>query len=107
MKIGSKTVIGAGRLVTRDIPDGVIAAGNPCQVIREITEYRLSSLHLMGSTFAADNVSRFLGAFALTSLRLPSTAGVGANPVAADALFFGRSDKCFLTFIHHYQVPLG
>ena len=38
VKIGSKTVIGAGSVVTRDIPDGVFAAGNPCRVIREITE---------------------------------------------------------------------
>jgi maltose O-acetyltransferase len=36
--IGSRTVIGAGSIVTRDIPDGVFAAGNPCRVIREITE---------------------------------------------------------------------
>jgi maltose O-acetyltransferase len=36
--IGSKTVIGAGSVVTKDIPDGVIAVGNPCRVIREITE---------------------------------------------------------------------
>ncbi len=34
--IGSKTVIGAGSVVTRDIPEGVLAAGNPCRVIREI-----------------------------------------------------------------------
>jgi maltose O-acetyltransferase len=34
--IGSKTVIGAGSVVTRDIPGGVFAAGNPCRVIREI-----------------------------------------------------------------------
>ena len=38
VKIGSKTVIGAGSVVTRDMPDGVFAAGNPCRVIREITE---------------------------------------------------------------------
>src|SRR5580704_4822796 len=38
VKIGSKTVIGAGSVVTRDIPDGVFAAGNPCRVIRDITE---------------------------------------------------------------------
>src|SRR5713226_1776665 len=37
VKIGSKAVIGAGSVVTRDIPDGVVAAGNPCRVIREIT----------------------------------------------------------------------
>jgi maltose O-acetyltransferase len=29
-------VIGAGSVVTRDIPDGVFAAGNPCRVVREI-----------------------------------------------------------------------
>ena len=34
--IGSKTVIGAGSVVTNDIPDGVLAAGNPCRIIREI-----------------------------------------------------------------------
>jgi maltose O-acetyltransferase len=38
VKVGSKSVIGAGSVVTRDIPDGVFAAGNPCQVIREIRE---------------------------------------------------------------------
>jgi maltose O-acetyltransferase len=37
VKIGSGSVIGAGSVVTRDIPDGVMAAGNPCRVIREIT----------------------------------------------------------------------
>lgn len=36
--IGSKAVIGAGSVVTRDIPDGVFAAGNPCRVIRETRE---------------------------------------------------------------------
>ena len=36
--IGSRTVIGAGSVITRDIPEGVFAAGNPCRVIREITE---------------------------------------------------------------------
>ena len=38
VRIGSKTVIGAGSIVTRDVPEGVFAAGNPCRVIREITE---------------------------------------------------------------------
>ena len=38
VKIGSKTVIGAGSVVTRHIPDSVFAAGNPCRVIRPITE---------------------------------------------------------------------
>lgn len=36
--IGSNTVIGAGSLVTHDIPDWVVAAGNPCKVVRQITE---------------------------------------------------------------------
>jgi len=36
--IGDNTVIGAGSVVNRDIPSGVIAAGNPCRVIREITD---------------------------------------------------------------------
>ena len=34
--IGSKSVIGAGSVVTRNIPDGVFAAGNPCRVLREV-----------------------------------------------------------------------
>jgi maltose O-acetyltransferase len=38
VRIGSGAVIGAGSVVTRDIPDGMFAAGNPCRVIREITE---------------------------------------------------------------------
>ena len=36
--IGDHSVIGAGSVVTKDIPDNVCAAGNPCRVIREITE---------------------------------------------------------------------
>lgn len=36
--IGSGTVIGAGSLVNHDIPEGVLAAGNPCKVIRKLTE---------------------------------------------------------------------
>ncbi len=36
--IGDDTVIGAGSVVTRDIPSGVVAAGNPCRVLRKITE---------------------------------------------------------------------
>jgi maltose O-acetyltransferase len=35
--IGSRAVIGAGSVVTRDIPEGMFAAGNPCRVIREAT----------------------------------------------------------------------
>ncbi len=38
VRIGSRAVIGAGSVVTRDVPAGVFAAGNPCRVVREITE---------------------------------------------------------------------
>lgn len=36
--IGSNVVIGSGSVVTKDIPDNVVAAGNPCKVLRVITE---------------------------------------------------------------------
>lgn len=36
--IGDNTVIGSGSVVTKDIPSGVIAAGNPCRIIRVITQ---------------------------------------------------------------------
>ncbi len=36
--IGNNTVIGSGSVVTKDIPSNVIAVGNPCRVLREITE---------------------------------------------------------------------
>lgn len=36
--IGDNTVIGAGSIVTKDIPENVIAVGNPCRVMREITD---------------------------------------------------------------------
>ncbi len=38
VKIGSNVVIGAGSLVNKDIPDGSLAFGNPCKVVRKITE---------------------------------------------------------------------
>ena len=38
VSIGSRAVIGAGSVVTRNVPEGVLAAGNPCRVVREITE---------------------------------------------------------------------
>lgn len=37
--IGENTVIGAGSVVTKDIPANVVAAGNPCKVIRQINEH--------------------------------------------------------------------
>lgn len=38
IRIGDNTVIGSGSVLTKDIPANVIAAGNPCKVIRQITE---------------------------------------------------------------------
>ena len=35
---GDRTVIGAGSVITEDIPSGVFAAGNPCKVIRKLEE---------------------------------------------------------------------
>jgi len=36
--IGDNVVIGAGSIVTKDIPSNVVAVGNPCKVLREVTE---------------------------------------------------------------------
>ncbi|MDX9835768.1 MAG: sugar O-acetyltransferase [Desulfobulbus sp.] len=38
VRIGSCAVIGAGSVVTRDIPEGMFAAGNPCRVMRPVSE---------------------------------------------------------------------
>jgi maltose O-acetyltransferase len=38
VNIGNRVVIGSGSVVTKDIPDDVVAFGNPCKVIRKITE---------------------------------------------------------------------
>ena len=38
--IGDNTIIGAGRIVNKDIPSNVVAAGNPCKVICTLDEYR-------------------------------------------------------------------
>lgn len=38
VKIGRNSVIGAGSVVTKDVPENVVAVGNPCRVLREINE---------------------------------------------------------------------
>lgn len=38
VKVGKNSVIGAGSVVTKDIPENVVAVGNPCRVLREIGE---------------------------------------------------------------------
>lgn len=43
--IGSDVVIGAGSLVNKDIPSGVLAFGKPCKVYRKITKDDLENLH--------------------------------------------------------------
>ena len=44
VKIGSNVVIGAGSLVNKDIPDNSLALGNPCKVVRKITEKDIENL---------------------------------------------------------------
>ena len=43
--IGSNVVIGAGSVVTRDIPDWCVAAGNPCRVLHGIGEVDRKKLY--------------------------------------------------------------
>jgi acetyltransferase-like isoleucine patch superfamily enzyme len=44
VSIGNNCVIGAGSVVTRDIPEGVVAVGNPARPIKKVSEYLASSL---------------------------------------------------------------
>lgn len=50
VKIGNRVIIGAGSIVTKDIPDNSVAVGVPCRVIKTVDEYLLkaksNSLHL-------------------------------------------------------------
>ncbi len=48
VSIGSGSVIGAGSIVTRDVPSGVVAVGNPCRVLREVTEADRDSREFVG-----------------------------------------------------------
>jgi acetyltransferase-like isoleucine patch superfamily enzyme len=38
VSVGAASVIGAGAVVTKDIPPGVVAAGNPCRIVREVED---------------------------------------------------------------------
>ncbi|MFH1665255.1 MAG: acyltransferase [Candidatus Omnitrophota bacterium] len=44
--VGAHSVVGAGSIVTRDIPDGVVAAGNPAHVIRRIGERKTDTFDI-------------------------------------------------------------
>lgn len=45
VRIGKNTVIGGGSVVTKDIPDNVVAVGNPCRVLREISDHDKKYFH--------------------------------------------------------------
>ena len=37
--IGKNVVVGAGSVVTKDLPDNIVAVGNPCKILRKINEH--------------------------------------------------------------------
>ena len=39
IRIGRDAVIGAGSIVTRDVPERTVAVGNPCRVLREVSDH--------------------------------------------------------------------
>jgi acetyltransferase-like isoleucine patch superfamily enzyme len=43
-KIGSNSIVGAGSVVTKDVPPGVVVAGNPAKVISTLQEYRIRAI---------------------------------------------------------------
>lgn len=46
VSVGDNTIIGTGSIVTKDIPAGVIAIGNPCRVLRAVTEADKTGYHI-------------------------------------------------------------
>ena len=46
VSVGDNTIIGTGSIVTKDIPAGVIAVGNPCRLIRAVTEADKTGYHI-------------------------------------------------------------
>ncbi len=47
VNIGNNVVIGSGSIVTKSIPDNVVAVGNPCKVLRKISEHDTQNAHTM------------------------------------------------------------
>lgn len=60
VNIGSGTVIGAGSVVTHDIPANVVAAGNPCRVIRQITDEDIK-YYFKNREFTPEELSYIMG----------------------------------------------
>ena len=58
--IGDNVVIGAGSVVTKDIPSNVVAVGNPCRVMREISE-KDKEFYFKDKKIDWDEVKRDLG----------------------------------------------
>lgn len=62
VSIGDNTVVGAGSIVTKDIPANVIAVGNPCRVLREINdhdrEYYFKDRKITEEDFAACDMDK-------------------------------------------------
>ena len=53
VSIGDRSVIGSGSVVTRDIPPDVVAVGNPCRVLRKITEEECLSWRRLAAAYDA------------------------------------------------------
>ena len=58
VRIGSGSVIGAGSIVTHDIPENVVAVGNPCRPIKKIYRESRLALKIMEMETVADNSRR-------------------------------------------------
>ena len=54
-RIGADTVIGAGSVVAGPIPDGVTAAGNPCRVIRHLTDDEITRVRMLSEQHRVGN----------------------------------------------------
>ncbi|CAM3165260.1 sugar O-acetyltransferase [Lactiplantibacillus plajomi] len=52
--IGSNVVIGSGSIVTHDIPDNVVAVGNPCRVLRELSQQDKDYWQAQKAAYEAD-----------------------------------------------------
>ena len=74
IKIGDNVTIGAGSVVVNDIPDGCIAVGNPCRVVRKLKGFTRceASLHEPQASYSTRSVfTRAFGSFTLPSYRFP------------------------------------